>query len=291
MNCKLTPASQRSPFHATTINMAGTLLCVFTTLAVLVSISRDQSGATIAEVTNSFNGSLHDHGRNDVAVIAAAFRQAVVTPDHNRADKSRSGVTAPRNIKRIDESWAASEEDETEPSSLEKLRPTDVNGPMFSHLITELQRYCRVSPSVELGGQLALDLHSQIPQSEDFVRNSIARILKTCCKANVTVGQSPAEFEVVVWASTPATDALVAASQEAFAVEQSLAKSWKVQTEGVISVSSSGRIWTRPNSPRPLATVIVRAAKRQAVSDIRGNALSFGIEPRAGALRPILGTP
>ena len=262
MNCRLTPASQRSLFHATTINLAGMLLCVFTTLAVLVSVSRDQSGATVAEVTTAFNVSLRDHGRNDVAVIAASFRQASVTPDDKRADSSRSGVNAPRNMKRDDQSSATSEEEEAGRLPNEKLRPTDVNGPVFSNLMTELQRYCKVSPSVELGGQLALDLHSQVPQSENLVRNAIEKILKTCRKKNVSAGSSPTEFEVIVWASTPATEAMAAASEDAFALEQSLGKSLKAQSDDAITVSSSGRIWTRPQSPRPFATVVVRTAKR-----------------------------
>ena len=261
MNCRLTPAAQRSPFHATTINMAGMLLCVFTTLAVLLSASRDQSGAAIAEVTTAFNGALRDHGRNDIAVVAASFRQAAVSPIDSRADTSRSGVNAPRIRERDDQSLVTSEEEEAGLFSREKLSPIDVNGPVFSHLMTELQRYYQVLPAVELGGQLALDLHSQIPQSKDTVRNSIERILKTCGETLHSAGQSPAEFEVIVWASTPATDALAAASQEAFDLQQSMGESLKAQSDDAIRVSSSGRIWTRPNSPRPLVTVIVRAAK------------------------------
>lgn len=262
MKCSLTPASQRSPFHATTINLAGMLLCVFTTLAVLLSVSRDQSGATTSELTTAFNGALRDHGRNDVAVIAASFRRAAVAPVNGREDKSRSGVNARLNLDRNDHFSAVSAEEEEGLFSTEKLRPTDVNGPVFSHLMTELQRYCNISPAEELGGQLALDLHSQIPQSEDFVRNAIGKILKTCRKDNDSIGLSPAEFEVIVWASTPATEALAAAAQEAFQLEQSLERSLKAQSDAAITLSSSGRIWTRPESPRPLATVVVRAANR-----------------------------
>ena len=262
MSCRLTPASQRSPFNATTINLAGMLVCVFTTLAVLMSVSRDQSGATVTEVTTAFNVSLQDHGRNDVAVIAAAFRQAAVAPDDSHEQKSRSDVKARRNIIRNDQSLEISEDEETGLLASEKLRATDINGPVFVHLMTELQRYCKVSPAMELGGQLALDLHSQIPQSEDLVRNAIEKTLKTCCKTNDSSGQLPAEFELIIWASTPATDALAVASQEAFALEQSLGKSLKAQSGDGIRISSSGRIWTRPESPRPLVTVVVRAAKR-----------------------------
>lgn len=259
MNGRLTPASQRSPFHATTISLAGMLLCVFTTLAALFNVSRDQSGATISEVTTAFNGALRDHGRNDVAVIAASFRRAAVSPVNGREDESRSDVNVRRNIKRNDQSLSASEEDEVGLFSTEKLRPTDVNGPVFSHLMTELQRYCKISPAEELGGQLALDLHSQIPQSENFVRNAIGKILKTCWKDDDSTDQSPAEFEVIVWASTPATEALAVAAQEAFQLEQTLERSLKAQSDATIALSSSGRIWTRPQSPRPLATVVVRA--------------------------------
>ena len=266
MNCGLTPASERSPFHATTISLAGMMLCLFTTLAVLLSVSRDQSGATIAEVTTAFNVSLRDHGRNDVAVIAASFRQEPGTPDDSLAGKSRSGVNARGISFHNDQSLATSEEEEAGGLSNEKLRPTDVNGPVFSHLMTELQRYCQVSPSVELGGQLALDLHSQIPLSEDFVRKAIEKILRRCCTTDDSTGQLPAEFEVIIWASTPATEALAAASQEAFALEQSLGKSLKAQSASAITISSSGRIWTRPQSPRPLATVVVRSATHTAPS-------------------------
>jgi hypothetical protein len=164
----------------------------------------------------------------------------------------------------IDRNVVAMESEEEEQGQFadEKLLPTDVNGPVFLHLMTELQRYCQVSPAQDLGGQLALDLHSQIPQSRDSVRNAVERILKTCRNDTSSAGQSPAEFEVIFWASTPATDALAAASQEAFAFEQSLEKSLKAQSSAEIAIRSSGRIWTRPNSPRPLATVVVRSAKR-----------------------------
>ena len=262
MNSRLTPASERSPFYATTISLSGMLLCVFTTLAVLFSASRDQSGAALSVVTNSFNKSLQDLGRNDVAIIAASFRKAASAPDENRSGTSRSALKSARSIDRNVHAPAASEEEEQGQFPDETLRPTDVNGPVFLHLMTELQRYCHVSRAQNLGGQLALDLHSQIPQSQDSVRNAVERILKTCRNDTRSAGQSPAEFEVIVWASTPATDALAAASQEAFAFEQSLQKSLKAQSTAEIVIRSSGRIWTRPNSPRPLTTVIVRSAKR-----------------------------
>ena len=262
MNNGLTPASQRSPFHATTISLLGMLLCLFTTLAVLAVVSRDQSGAALAEVTSSFGGSLRDHGRNDVAVIAAAFRQAAAASEDEHTDKNRSGMNATRNSERKDRSLAVAEEHETGLSAGEKLSPTDVNGPVFSHLMTELQRYCTVSRSEELGGQLFLDLHSQIPQSEGFIRVALEKIVKTCRKTNDSVHQLPAEFEVIIWASTPTTEAMAASSEEALTHELSLEKSLKAQTDSAIKISSSGRIWTRPHSPRPLATVVVRAAKR-----------------------------
>jgi hypothetical protein len=238
------------------------LFCVFTTLAVLVSVSSDQSGASLAEVTSSFRGTLQDHGRSDVAMIAAAFRQVAAVPDDEQLDQSYGGVNAPRYIERNDQSIVLPEEEETELFSSEELLPTDVNGPVFSHLMTELQRYCKVSPAEELGGQLALDLHSQIPQSEGSVRVAIEKVLRICRKANDTLHRSPAEFEVIVWASTPATDAMATASEDAFTLEQTLERSFKAQSVPAVTISSSGRIWTHPESPRPLATVIVRAAKR-----------------------------
>ncbi len=261
MNYGLTPASQRSPFRATTISLTGMLLCVLTTLGVLVSVSRDQSGATLVELTSSFSGSLRDHGRNDLAVVATVFRHAAVADEDLRAIKSRSGVSAPRYNSRNDQSSVALAEENAELFSSKQLQPVDVNGPVFLHLMTELQRYCQVSPAEELGGQLALDLHSQISQSEDSIRSTIERILKTCRKSTASILQSPAEFEIIVWASTPATESLAAASEEAFTIEQSLESSFKAQSAPAIVIGSSGRIWTRPQSPRPLATVVVRVAE------------------------------
>lgn len=262
MNCGLTPASQRSPFQSTTISLLGMLFCVFTTLAVLVSVSSDQSGASLAEVTSSFRVSLQDHGRDEMARIASAFRQVAAVPDDEHGNHFHRGMNPPRYIERNDLSIAASDTEETGLFSTRKRPPTDVNGPVFAHLMTELQRYCNVSLAEELGGQLALDLHSQIPQTEDSIRAAIERILKMCRKANDTVHRSPAEFEVIVWASTPATDAVAAASKDAFIIEQYLGRSLGNQPIPAIKISSSGRIWTHPETPRPLATVIVRAAKR-----------------------------
>jgi hypothetical protein len=133
---------------------------------------------------------------------------------------------------------------------------------VFSHLITELERYCNISRSLEFDGQLALDLHCQSQQSDIAIRNAIERTLKTCWKANGPRNEQPSEFEIVIWASTPASDALANATDKAFDLELSLQKSLKANENGRTQLSSSGRIWTRPNSPRPLATILIRTASR-----------------------------
>lgn len=276
MNLRHPLALQRLRLHTPTINMAGMLLCVFTTLAVLLSVSRDQSGAMVVEVTSAFNGELRDHGRSQLAALAASFREANAAVD-DRVTKSRRGVHIPGISRRDDHSPATLQNEEAERFSNEKLRPKDINGPLFSHLMTELQRYCTVSPTDELGGQLALDLHSQIPQTQNSVRHSIERILKTCLTTKDSTRPLSAEFEVIVWASTPATEALAAASLEAFTLEQSLSRSLGAQSDAGISMRSSGRIWTRSHSPRPLATVVVRAAKRQTPSDLSRSPSRSGI--------------
>ncbi|MFO1000741.1 MAG: hypothetical protein U0936_10400 [Planctomycetaceae bacterium] len=260
MNCRLIPASQRSPFHATTISLAGMLLCIIMTLAVLVNVSRDPSGAALSDLTSSFNGSLQDHGRDDISHIAAAFHRETMSSDRERIGNTPGPGNNRRSSQNIGERSAVLEEEETGQFSGETHRLTDVNGPVFSHLIAELQRYCQVSLPVELDGQLSLDLHSQIPQSEDSLRSAIGRILKTCLKENPS-RPSLSEFEIIVWAVTPATQALRAASEEAFVLDGAMRKSLKAQPDAGITIRSSGRIWTRPQSPRPLATIVVRAAK------------------------------
>lgn len=262
MNSKLPSASQRSPFHATTINMAGMLLCIFTTLAVLLSVSHDQTGAAVAEVTAAFNGAMRDRGQKDIADVAASFHEAVwASKDEHSRMTSRGGHVSQK-IQRSRESSAAAQEEDVTEFPDEKLHPSDVNGPVFSHLVTELQRHYTISPKEELEGQLALDLQSQIPQSDDSVCNAIEKILKTCQMTSHSTRQSTLEFEVIVWASTPATDALAAASQQALSHEKSIERSLKAHFNAGIPVQSSGRIWTDPNSRRPVATVLVRTAKR-----------------------------
>lgn len=258
---QLTPASHRSPFHASAINLAGLLLCVFTTLAVLISVSRDQSGAELSEVTAAFRGSLRDHGREDFAVIAAGFRHEADAANEKLADKSGiSGLVSRQKLLR-GATLTVSEEEASGQFTTDKPLPVDVNGPVFSHLMTELERFCNISRSVEFGGQLALDLHSQSQQSDSAVRDAVQRILKTCVEAKVLTHEQPAELEIVVWASTPASDALANATDEAFDLEQLLEKSLKANSSGPILLSSSGRIWTRSTSPRPLTTIFIRTAK------------------------------
>jgi hypothetical protein len=260
----LTPASQRSPLHASTMSLAGTLLCLFTTFAVLIIATHDQSGADLSEVTAAFNGSLHDHGREDLAVIAAGFRQTIHEPTRELAEKSQTISSASRQKLLREASPRVPEEDESGQFRTDQKLPVDVNGPVFSHLVTELERYCDISSSVEFDGQLALDLHSQSQQSDIAIRNAIERTLKTCWKANGPRNEQPSEFEfeIVIWASTPASDALANATDKAFDLEQSLQKSLKANKTGLTQLSSSGRIWTRPNSPRPLATILIRTASR-----------------------------
>lgn len=262
MITELTPESQRSPFHSTTINLASVLLCVFTTLAVLTSVAFDQSGAAIAEVTTAFNGSLRDHGRKDVAMIAAAFRQAAQDPGEELAGKSRIVGKASRNTQTNDVSLLTSEDEETRLVLSEETRRMDVNEPVFSNLMTELERYSNVSPSMELAGQLRLELHAQVPQSQEFVLDTMERILAICRTVTAPDRKAPAELEIIVWASTPATDALAEATKKAFVLAQSLQKSLQPDSDGAISLSSSGRIWISPVSPRPLATVVVRISQR-----------------------------
>jgi hypothetical protein len=258
---QLTPASHRSPFHASAINLAGLLLCVFTTLAVLINVSRDQSGTELSEVTAAFRGSLRDHGREDFAVIAAGFRHEADAANEKLADKSGiSGLVSRQKLLR-GATLTVSEEEASGQFTTEKPLPVDVNGPVFSHLMTELERFCNISRSVEFGGQLALDLQSQSLQSDSAVRDAIQRILKTCVEAKVLTHEQPAELEIVVWASTPDSDALAHATDNAFDLEQSLEKSLKANSSGPILLSSSGRIWTRSTSPRPLTTIFIRTAK------------------------------
>ena len=259
---QLTPASNRSPFHASTINLAGLLLCVSTTLAVLISVSRDQSGAELAEVTTAFSGSLRDHGREDFAVIAASFRQEADAANENLADQSGINSIVSRQKLLRGATLTVPEEEESGRFTTDKLSPVDLNGPVFSHLMTELERFCNISRSVEFDGQLALDLHSQSQQSDNAVRNGIQRILKTCLEARLFSQEQPAELEIVVWASTPASDALAHATDKAFDLERSLQKSLKANSSKPILLSSSGRIWTRSTSPRPLTTIFIRTAKR-----------------------------
>ena len=259
---QLTPASHRSPFHASTINLAGLLLCVFTTLAVLISVSRDQSGAELSEVTAAFSGALRDHGREDFAVIAASFRREADAANENLADKSEINSIVSRQKLLRGATLTVSEEEESGQFTTDKPFPVDVNGPVFSHLMTELERFCNISRSVEFGGQLALDLHSQSQQSDNAVRFAIQRILKTCLEARGFRQEQPAELEIVVWASTPASDALAHATDKAFDLERSLQKSLKANSSKPILLSSSGRIWTRSTSPRPLTTIFIRTAKR-----------------------------
>ncbi len=258
---QLIPASHRSPFHASAINLAGLLLCVFTTLAVLISVSRDQSGAELSEVTASFRGSLRDHGREDFAVIAAGFRHKADAANEKLADKSGiSGLVSRQKLFR-GATLTVSEEEASWQFTTDKPFPVDVNGPVFSHLMTELERFCNISQSVEFGGQLALDLQSQSQLSDSDVRYAIQRILKTCLEAKVLTHEQPAELEIVVWASTPDSDALAHATDKAFDLEQSLEKSLKANSSGPILLSSSGRIWTRSTSPRPLTTIFIRTAE------------------------------
>jgi hypothetical protein len=127
--------------------------------------------------------------------------------------------------------------------------------------MTELERFCNISRSVEFDGQLALDLHSQSQQSGSAFRSAIQRILKTCLEARGRTHEQPAEVEIVVWASTPDSDSLALATDEAFDLEQSLEKSLKSNSSKPILLSSSGRIWTRSTSPRPLTTIFIRTAK------------------------------
>ena len=260
----LTPASQRSPLHASTMSLAGTLLCLFTTFSVLVIAAHDQSGANLSEVTAAFDGSLQDHGREDFAVIAASFRQAMDEPTTGLVEKSQTISSASRQKLLREASPRAYEEDESRQFRTDLQSPVDVNGPVFSHLVTELERYCDISRSVAFDGQLALDLHSQSQQSDIAIRNAIERTLKTCWKANGARNEQPSEFEfeIVIWASTPTSDALAHATDRAFDLEQSLQKSLKANKTGLTQFSSSGRIWTRPNSPRPLATILTRTASR-----------------------------
>jgi hypothetical protein len=260
---ELTPASRRSPFHASTTSLAGTLLCLFTTLAVLVIASRDQSGVDLSEVTAAFNGSLRDHGREDFAVIAAGFRQTIDKPSREFAEKSKTISSVSLQKLSREANPGVSDEEESGQVRTDRYIPVDVNGPVFSHLVTELERYCNVSRSVEFNGQLALDLHSQSQQSDRAIRNAIERTLKTCLKSNGPRNEQPSEFEfeIVIWASTPASDALAHATDKAFDLERSLQKSLKANKNGLTQLSSSGRIWTRPNSPRPLATMLIRTAK------------------------------
>lgn len=257
---ELTPASHRSPFHASTMNLAGLLLCVFTTLAVLISVSRDQSGTDLSELTSAFNGSLRDHGREDFAVIAAGFRHATDESTRKLADKSNISNTVSRQRLFRGATRTVQEED-SQQFTTDRALPVDVNGPVFSHLMTELERFCNISRSVEFDGQLALDLHSHSLQSDSAVRDAIERTLKACRKAKGLLHEQPAEFEIVIWASTPATDALAKATEKSFDLEQSLQKSPKVKSSEPLRVSSSGRIWTRPHSPRPVATIFIRTAK------------------------------
>jgi hypothetical protein len=260
----LTPASQRSPLHASIMSLTGTLLCLFTTFAALVIATHDQSGADLSEVTTAFNGSLHDHGRKDFAVIAAGFRKEIDEPTRELAEKSKTISSASRQKVLREASPRVSEQEESGQFMTDQHSPVDVNGPVFSHLVTELERYCDISRSVEFDGQLALDLHSQSQQPDTAIRNAIERTLKSCRKANVARNEQPAEFEfeIVIWASTPASDALAHATDKAFDLEQSLQKSLTANASGLTQLSSSGRIWTRPTSPRPLATILIRTASR-----------------------------
>jgi hypothetical protein len=258
----LTPASQRSPLNASIMSLTGTLLCLFTTFAVLVIATHDQSGADLSEVTTAFNGSLHDHGRKDFAVIAAGFRKKIDEPTRELAEKSKTISSASRQKVLREASPRVSEQEESGQFMTDQHSPVDVHGPVFSHLVTELERYCDISRSVEFDGQLALDLHSQSQQSDIAIRNAIERTLKTCWKANGPRNEQPSEFEIVIWASTPASDALANATDKAFDLELSLQKSLKANENGRTQLSSSGRIWTRPNSPRPLATILIRTASR-----------------------------
>ena len=258
---QLTPASHRSPFHASLINLAGLLLCIFTTLAVLINVSRDQSGAELSEVTAAFSGSLRDHGREDFAVIAAGFRHEADAANEKLAGKSGiSGIVSRQKLLR-GATLTGSEEEESGQFTADKPFPVDVHGPVFSHLMTELERFCNISRSVEFDGQLALDLHSQSQQSDSAVRSAIQRTLKTCLEGNGLIHEQPAELEIVVWASTPASDALANATDKAFDIEQSLKKSLKANSSGPILLTSSGRIWTRPTTSRPLTTIFIRTAK------------------------------
>ena len=256
----LTPASQRSPLHASTMSLAGTLLCLFTTSAVIVIAAHDQSGADLLEVTAAFNGSLRDHGRDDFAVITAGFRQTIHEPTTELSGKSQTLSSVSRQKPLHEASRRSPDEDESGQFRTDLQSPVDVNGPVFSHLVTELERYCNISRSLEFDGQLALDLHSQSQQSDIAIRNAIERTLKTCWNANGPRDEQPAEFEIVIWASTPASHSLAHATDKAFDLEQSLQKSLKADKTGLTQLSSSGRIWTRPTSPRPLATILIRTA-------------------------------
>lgn len=259
----LTPAAQRSPFQTTAMNLAGLLLCVFTTLAVLINVSHDQSGAALSEVTAAFNGSLHDHGRQDLAVIAAGFREAAAQSASDMSEKNGLRNNESRQKLWREATLTVSNEEERaawDQRTRQNRASVDVNGLVFSHLMTELERFCRISQSVEFGGQIALDLHSQTPPSDNSIQHAIERTLKTCRKPDGLHHDRPMEFEIVIWASTPASDALGNATQRAFDLEKSLQKFAAGDLSVPILLSSSGRIWTRPNSPRPVATLYIRTA-------------------------------
>ena len=262
MMSELTSASHRSPFHASTMSLAGLLLCMFTSLAVLISVSRDQSGANLSEVTAAFNGSLRNHGREDFAVIAAGFRKATHKPNDDFAEKSKTSRNASRQKLFRGATVMESEEQESGQSPTAQRFPVDVNEPVFSHLVTELERHCSILRSAEFDGQLAFDLHSQSHQSDSAVRTAIEQMLRTCRKANEQVAEKSTEFEIVVWASTPTSDALANATDKAFDLERSVQKSLKANRRSPTLLSSSGRIWTHPNSARPIATIFVRTAKQ-----------------------------
>lgn len=228
------------------VSFSGMLLCLFPCTLMLVAAAADQSGARLIGITESFNDALGDLDAKQQLTSGNIQEKGSSGSNATIKDNTRQEFA---NSRKNSESFPEQGVDETNSPLI------DVNEAAFTHLLSELGRFCKVSDPQHFENEVAFDFVSQAEKTDTEIQQFIAEII---CTAKTQSTLQNWEFELICWAKTPEVTSLTSAVLSAEVIRSEVMQSESVSRITGLRVISSGRVWRSTTMLRPLVTVVVR---------------------------------
>jgi hypothetical protein len=126
---------------------------------------------------------------------------------------------------------------------------------VYLNLLSELQRFCRVSDADTLDGELAIDLLWPSAKSDEEIISRIGDVIQSV--ENDARGFE-CEYQLTVWAASPVRTAFQEAALRASKLQSLVQEHQASHSCAPIRLSSSGQVWSFRKAARPAVTIVIR---------------------------------